>query len=281
MKNFAVTNFRIHLPVLVLTIAMLGIVLTSCKAEVNIVVDEDGAGEIEIIGAVSDAILSLMRIGGEDPFEDLLELPEGELGSEGLEGSSIEAYSQGGYTGVRIKADFDAYDPTIAAISQADSLLGGMTDALGIGDFEFARTAEDDGWIVELNQTTDSSITDGFDEFMGDTPFDLGELDLPFVFSLQLPGEYVEHNADREVDGVLIWDANLLEGIDVLVVSRDPGLQFEVVPIVITVLFILIFGGIVISVVVSRERRRRRLEQDAAIEAAALEVRQSASDQAN
>ena len=266
MDNFAMSSVRSQVIALILTLAMLGIVLTSCKAEVNVVVDEEGTGEFEIIGAVNDAILSLMRLGGEDPFEDLLDLPERDASTEGLEGASIEAYSQGGYTGVRIKSAFDPYDPMFAAISQEDSLLGGLTDALGIGEFEFTRTSEDDGWVVALDQTTDSSITDGLDDFMGDAPFDFGELDLPFVFSLQLPGDYVEHNADREVNGVLIWDANLLEGIDISVVTRDPGLQFEIVPIIITAIFVLIFGGIVISVVVSRERRRRRAEQDAATE---------------
>ena len=266
MDIFSVSSVRSQVIALILTLAILGIVLTSCKAEVNLVVDEDGTGEIEIIGAVNDAILSLMRLGGEDPFEDLLDLPEEDASTEGLEGASIEAYSQGGYTGVRIKAAFDPYDPMFAAISKEDSLLGGLTDALGIGEFEFTRTAEDDGWVVALDQTIDSSLTDGLDEFMGDAPFDFGELDLPFVFSLQLPGDYVEHNADREVNGVLIWDANLLEGIDISVVTRDPGLQFEIVPIIITAIFVLIFGGIVIGVVVSRERRRRRAEQDAATE---------------
>ncbi len=267
MDIFSVSSVRSQVMALILTLAMLGIVLTSCKAEVNVVVDEDGTGEIEIIGAVNDAIMSLMRLGGEDPFEDLLDLPEEDASTEGLEGASIEAYSQGGYTGVRIKSAFDPYDPMFAVISKEDSLLGGLTDALGIGEFEFTRTAEDDGWVVALDQTTDSSITDGLDEFMGDAPFDFGELDLPFVFSLQLPGEYIEHNADREVNGVLIWDANLLEGIDISVVTRDPGLQFEIVPIIITAIFVLIFGGIVIGVVVSRERRRRRAEEDAATEA--------------
>ena len=267
MDIFSVSSVRSQVMALILTLAMLGIVLTSCKAEVNVVVDEDGTGEIEIIGAVNDAIMSLMRLGGEDPFEDLLDLPEEDASTEGLEGASIEAYSQGGYTGVRIKSAFDPYDPMFAAISKEDSLLGGLTDALGIGEFEFTRTAEDDGWVVALDQTTDSSITDGLDDFMGDAPFDFGELDLPFVFSLQLPGEYIEHNADREVNGVLIWDANLLEGIDISVVTRDPGLQFEIVPIIITAIFVLIFGGIVIGVVVSRERRRRRAEEDAATEA--------------
>ena len=267
MDIFSLSSVRSQVIALILTLAVLGIVLTSCKAEVNVVVDEDGTGEIEIIGAVNDAIMSLMRLGGEDPFEDLLDLPEEDASTEGLEGASIEAYSQGGYTGVRIKAAFDPYDPMFAVISQEDSLLGGLTDALGIGEFEFTRTAEDDGWVVALDQTTDSSITDGLDEFMGDAPFDFGELDLPFVFSIQLPGEYIEHNADREVNGVLIWDTNLLEGIDISVVTRDPGLQFEIVPIIITAIFVLIFGGIVIGVVVSRERRRRRAEEDAATEA--------------
>ena len=245
------------------------VALTACRAEVNVSVDEEGEGEIELIAAVSDTIMSMAQLGGEDPFGDFLDTPGDDLESEGLEGVSVEPYSAAGYTGVRIRANFDPYDPALAAVSEGDSIIGELTDTVGIGRFNFARTENDDGWIVELNQTTDPSVADGLGELgdlAGDIPFDIGELDLPFVLSLELPGEYVEHNADREVDGVLIWDANLLEGVDISATSRDPGTQFEIVPIIITVLFVLIFGGIVIAVVVSRERRRRRAEEDVAMD---------------
>ena len=252
------------LALLLATAALISV--TACRAEVNISVDEEGEGEIELIAAVSDAIMSLARMSGEDPFSDFLSSPADELETEGLEGASVEPYSQAGYTGVRIRANFDPYDPALTALSEGGSILGELTDTVGIGTFKFARTEQDDGWIVELNQTTDPSVTDGLGDLAGDIPFDIGELDLPFVLSLELPGEYVEHNADREVDGVLIWDANLLEGVNISATSRDAGTRFELVPIIITVLFVLVFGGIVISVVVSRERRRRRAEEDAAMD---------------
>ena len=245
------------------------VALTACRAEVNVSVDEEGEGEIELIAAVSDTIMSMAQLGGEDPFGDFLDTPGDQLESEGLEGFSVEPYSQAGYTGVRIRANFDPYDPALASLSEGDSIIGELTDTVGIGRFNFARTENDDGWIVELNQTTDPSVADGLGELgdlAGDIPFDIGELDLPFILSLELPGEYVEHNANRETDGTLVWDANLLEGIDVYVVSRDPGLQIAFVPIIITVLFVLIFGGIVIAVIVSRERRRRRAEEDAEVD---------------
>ena len=251
--------------VLLLATAVL-ICLTACRAEINVSVNEDAEGEIELIAAVSDTIMSMAQLGGEDPFGDFLDTPGDQLEAEGLEGVSVEPYSAAGYTGVRIRANFDPYDPALAAVSEGDSIIAELTDTVGIGRFNFARTENDDGWIVELNQTTDPSVADGLGELgdlAGDIPFDIGELDLPFVLSLELPGEYVEHNADREVDGVLIWDANLLEGVNISATSRDPGTQFEIVPIIITGLFVLIFGGIVIVVVVSRERRRRRAEEDA------------------
>ena len=144
---------------------------------------------------------------------------------------------------------------------------------MGLDRFQFTRTDYDHGWIVELKQTTDQSVANNFDDLMGDIPFDVGELDLPFVFSLKMPGDYVEHNADREVNGVLIWDANLLEGIDIYAEIRDSGFELPIAPIIITALFVLIGGGIVISVVVSRERRRRREEEDAALEAEERETR--------
>ena len=253
--------------VIVLLAATVLISLTACRAEINLSVDEEGKGKIEIIGAVNDAILSMAQLGGEDPLGDFLSAPTDELEAEGLEGARIEPYSEAGYTGIRIQANFDPRSTAIASLSDDDSILGNLTKTVGIGQFNFTRTEQDDGWVVELNQTTDSSITDGLDGLTGDIPFDIGELELPFILSLELPGEYIEHNADREVDGVLIWDSNLLDGIDVYARTRDPGFQFAVGPIIITSLFVLIGGGIVTSVVVSRYRRRRREEEDAAMEA--------------
>ena len=267
MESPPITKSHSRLIFGILLAAATLISLTACKAEVNLVVDEEGNGKIEIVGAVNDAILSLARLGGEDPFEDLYDLPEEELESDGLEGASIEPYQQGGYTGIRISADFDPYDPAITALSNDASILGNLTDSLGLDRFQFTRTDDDDGWIVELKQATDQSVTNDFGDLMGDIPFDVGELDLPFIFSLQMPGEYVEHNADREVNGVLIWDANLLEGIDVYARIRDPGFQLAIGPIIITALFLLIGGGIVVGVVVSRVRRQRREKEDAAMEA--------------
>ena len=252
-----------------LAIAVL-MLLTACRAEVNVSVDEEDQGELEVIVAASDAILSLARMSGEDPFQGFLETFDDEPEAESLEGFSIEEYSEAGYTGIRIQADFDPYAPVFTALSEDDSIIGELTETVGIDRFNFTRTEQDDGWIVELNQTTDSSITDGLGDLgdlTGDIPFDLNELDLPFILSLQLPGEYVEHNADREVDGVLVWDTNLLDGINVSAVSRDPGLQIELVPVIITTIFATFAIAIVISVIVSRERRRRRVEEDAAMEA--------------
>lgn len=260
-------------------VALVLFALIGCRAEINVSVSEEGEGDIELIAAISDTVLSLAQIGGEDPFGDLLDLPSEELQAEGLEGASVQPYSQAGYSGIRILADFDPYDPVFADLTENDSILGNLTETVGIGRFTFDRTENEDGWIVELRQNTDPAFTEGLDElgdFAGDLPIDLANLDLPFILSLELPGDYVEHNADREVDGALIWDANLLEGIDVSVTSRDPGLQIEIVPIIVTAIFAIIILAIVVSVVVSRERRRRRAEEDAAAEA--LSEQQIGSD---
>ncbi len=247
--------------VLLSAFALIGLI--GCRAEINVTVSEEGEGDIELIAAVSDTVLSLVQLGGDDPFGGLLDMPSDELQTEGLEGASVQPFSEAGYSGIQIRADFDPYDPIFTDLSEDRSVLGNLTEAVGIGEFKFTRTQDDDGWIVELDQTTDASITDGLDELVGDIPFDTGDIDLPFIFSLQLPGKYTEHNADREIDGTLVWDANLLDGIEVYVVSRDPGLQIDIIPIIITTIFAVIAIGIVVSVVVSRERRRRRAEEDA------------------
>ncbi len=267
MKSRNLTPLRPTRLVIVLLSVFALVALVGCKAEINVSVSEEGEGDIELILAVSDAVLSLVQLGGDDPFGDLLDMPSDELQAEGLEGASVQPFSESGYSGIRIRADFDPYDPIFTDLSEDRSVLGNLTEAVGIGEFKFTRTENDDGWQVELNQETDASITDGLDDLVGDIPFNADGLNLPFILSLELPGEYVEHNADREVDGTLIWDANLLEGIKVHAISRDPGLQIEIVPIIITTVFAIIGIGIVVSVVVSRERRRRRAEEDAAIEA--------------
>ena len=237
---------------------------SACKAEVNVAIDEEDSGEIELIGAVNDAILSLMRMSGDDPLEDLLDFESEQLSGEGLQGASIEPYSQGGYTGIRIRANFDPYDPTIAAFSNDDSTLGNLTETVGLGEFKFERTADDDGWIVRLEQTTDGDVVESFDDIVGDIPFGgFSDLDLPFIFSLTLPGKYIEHNANREVENTLIWDANLLEGVDIYAQSQDPGFQIDVVPLLITIFFVLLLAGIAIGVITSRQRRRKRAEEDA------------------
>ena len=269
MESLPSTRLRTRFLVVFLLVATTLIALTACKAEVNVSVDEEGDGKIEIIGAVNDAILSLLRAGGQDPFEDLLDLPEEDVDGDGLSNASVETYRQGGYTGIRISGDFDPYDPAIAAMSDDNSVLGNVTDTLGLDRFQFTRTEDDDGWVVELQQTTEQSLTEGLDELVGDNiPFNVGTLDLPFVFSLEMPGEFVEHNADREVNGVLVWDSNLLDGIDIYAETRDPGFRFALAPIIITLLFLLIGGGIVIGVALSRVQRQRREEEDAAIEGA-------------
>ena len=249
------------------------IALLACKAEVNISVDEEDMGEIEIVAAVNDVIISFARLSGEDPFEYYLETPVEELETEGLRGAIVEPYSESGYTGIRIRADFYPNDPILTAISDGASVLGEITDTIGLDDFKFIRTEQDDGWIVHLNQSADPSMMKDFGDFVDDDVLlDIGALDLPFIFTIELPGEYVEHNADRKVNGVLIWNANLLEGINISVVSRDPRFQFEVAPIIITALFILIFGGIVAGVIVSKERRRKREKEDRMMETQSSQI---------
>ncbi len=244
------------------------VLLTACKSEVNIAIDEEGAGQMEVVVAASNTIMSLMGMAGDDSISEYIDsvLDEVDLGE--FDDSIIEPYSQSGYTGVRIKVDFDAYDPTITALSEDDSILGELAGAIGIFNLKLERTAADDGWIIEFKPPDVSQFTDSMDGILGDDTPDLGAVDLPYTLSITLPGEYVEHNADREVNESLVWDGDILEGIEVRVVSRDPGIQIQWVPIIITAIFALIFITIVVSVIVSRERRRRREESDAAAELA-------------
>ena len=268
MILLAFSNLRPHFLTLALVLPLLLFALTACKVEVNFSIDEEGSGEIEIVGAVNDTVMALANLGTDDPLEELFEITEEEMDGSGITGSTIERYSQGGYTGVKINVDFDAYDPVVSAFSEGDSILGELTEQSDTAGFNFTRTAEDDGWVVELRRESTQTDLPDLPDVLDDVPFDLDDLNLPFIISLQLPGQYIEHNADREVDGVLFWEEDLLDGIiDVYVVSRDSGSEIEWVPIIISVIFATVFGGIVIGVVVSRERRRRRLAEDVEMDA--------------
>ena len=58
-----------HLVIVLLsTFALIGLI--GCRAEINVTVSEEGEGNIELIAAVSDTVLSLAQLGGDDPFAD-------------------------------------------------------------------------------------------------------------------------------------------------------------------------------------------------------------------
>ena len=102
-----------RIPTLLLVIAVTIVALLSaCKADVNLAVDEEDNGSIELIVALNDSVISLLGLAGEFSIDDLLDFaPEPSDGQASEDGTSddamseelddfrIERYEQGGFTG--------------------------------------------------------------------------------------------------------------------------------------------------------------------------------------
>ena len=258
-------NFRSALLLLLLAALCLS-TLTACKYEALVKVDEEGAAEIQIIIAVDDFFLNLMP-DGESPLADLMEGIEQEnVGDQGpYEDARVEKYEQDGQIGVRITAPFNPRIFTVADLFGSESPFGLLSENSVVGKYEFERTAEDDGWVFLVDQPIEGDPLADLGEMLEGA--DLGGFNVPsptLTFRLDLPGEILEHNADRMDGNILVWDIDLSEDLSISAVSRDASEFPSIASIAIAALFALILIGIVVAVTISKRRERRALSTSAA-----------------
>ncbi len=223
------------------------ILLSACKYEVMISVEEDGDAEIEAIVAFSDFIISMA--GGSD--EMLSEMMD-DMSAEMDESTNFELkpYNEAGYTGIRAKVPFDPYN-----LSNLDdiSMFNFLPDQDLLGEIVFKRNEDDTGWSFLIDQKLQGNllgeINEGIEEFTGDDSMLGMNIPIPIItLKLRLPGEIVEHNADRVVDGVLVWDVDLSEDILIHSESIDTSEELNMAMYIIAGVFGLIFLGIMIAV---------------------------------
>lgn len=181
------------------------------RVDVAFIINEDGTGVIDYTLAVSD---DLADYAGEDDLdftEDLGDLPEG---------AGVREYSEDGYTGVVVSIPVDDFTDLTRLAEDLDLPLDvSVVDKDGAWEFQ--------ALVPALNETVEDELD-----------FDLGiavdEIEEAFVkqflegswfrVRVSLPGELVEHNADRIEDDVLVWELDLASTQDRKLTARSaPG----------------------------------------------------------
>ena len=180
------------------------VLLSGCaRIEVAIQVNDDGSGEIAILGALDVRFLEAAAAAGDTEFEDsLLDLDEADLPP----GATIEEYDEDGFRGVRARYPFAASDDIKGAIG------GALTDAGEPGGLDelfkrFELRRDGGGWRFDAVVSpifTEALPGDDGDALNGDLAALMLE-EVEFTIRLDLPGEIVEHNADAAEDGALVW----------------------------------------------------------------------------
>lgn len=258
-------------------IALAGVAALVCvgciKVTVDLVVESDGSGSMEVEYEVSRGFLAEFDEDGESagPEEDPCSSWEWDDQQEELSGflsSSIR---------------FDIQESSDD--SNCKLTMQGNWEAAAFEE-EFAITPEDggiervgvDGWRVEL--PLGNSLFDGLDSQDAAEDADLGELgsqfgeavaeglgsllgEMQFVVGITLPGKAVEHNADeaarRGSSTEFTWDVNMLAPPEVLfaetVEAEDDGGSNMGLAVLLIVLGVLVVAVIAAAIFVYKRRR--------------------------
>ena len=182
-------------------VAAVAFLASGClRANVAIEVNEDGSGTASIIQAFD--VEALSEFAGEEAVE-ALEDPESLIPADLPDAVEAEVYEEDGYTGVRFTtafADVEEMEENLAALQAAtvESLESTGATAESQSDGLTLEQTEE-GWYFETSGLDSGTTeTDDIPEFLLEG-FELR-------YSVTLPGDVVDHNAD-EVDGTTYtWD---------------------------------------------------------------------------
>lgn len=191
------------------------LLLSGCiRAEISIKVNEDGSGEVSILAAFDreafEELAEDFGDGATSEFPSFNDLDDTNL----PEGARVEEYEEDGFTGARVTIPFGAGDDIASAVSEilsesgGDGLVGG-TDST-FDDFTLRREGE--GWRFDATAAPLNDAGDGEDALgLGGPIFDLLFEDASFEIKLELPGDVIEHNADRIDGDTLVWELSFTD----------------------------------------------------------------------
>ncbi|MBJ86677.1 MAG: hypothetical protein CL461_00325 [Acidimicrobiaceae bacterium] len=194
------------------TLSLIAGLCTSCfKADFSMVVNTDGTGSIEGSMAISK---KLGEVFGEESGDT--EAFDCETAFEG-EGTGInlfedipgnataEEFEDDEWCGFRFSADFTGFGQSL----------------IDAGDDSFPLSVDGNILTFKWEEMLDDGAGLDSDSALGDDDMDprllltlLGIPEPEYVISLELPGEVIEHNADKQEGSRLIWEIDLFETLD-------------------------------------------------------------------
>ncbi len=227
------------LPLLLL--ALLG---SACqvKIEQSMLIEDDGSGRIVLDVLLDEELRTLTG------FEDAASAFE--LAGGVPDGFVVEDLVVDDFAGARATSEFSSLDELSTILEDAAST--GLADTVSItregNEYRYVATIADLGAAAE---GLGGFVTaDTFDDF-----FDI-------TLSVQLPGEVVDHNADRlDEDGTLVWHIEIEDSGATL--SGTSRVATDWAPIAIGVILVAaVLGGVAVMM------RNRKSEKPSGVEAA-------------
>lgn len=241
---------------LVLVIGALALLVTACRAEINLVIDvaEDGQTTAAVEIGMDEEFQQLIGSGGGDPSEIL----GGGFDFGGVGDGESYQREEDGLTFWGSEATFSSFEEL------SDNLANPADGDSPFSSFSFEQDDEKATLNATLSTPEDEVNTD-------EIPFDPSQITSE-VFAVNLifgmPGTVTEHNADQVLsDGRLLWEIPLVGGEkDVFAQSSFGSSSLWWIWLLLGVVLV---AGIAI-VIIATTRSRKRSED--AIEAAASEA---------
>jgi hypothetical protein len=244
-----------------LLLAAVALFLVGCiRAEVSIKVNDDGSGEVSVLAAFDEeAFASLAEDFGDGSTTEVPsfnDLDESDL----PEGASVEAYDEDGFTGARVTIPFEASDDIAATINEilsnsgGDGFIGGTDSTFE----DFSLRHEGEGWRFEATAAPLNDAADGEDALgLGGAIFDVLFDDASFEIKIELPGDVIEHNADRIDGDTLVWELGLADAEPrqlMALTGADDGGGFN---LVVAIVVLGLIGVVVVGVLWFLAQTRR------------------------
>ncbi len=244
--------------VALLILLVLGMSACTIRLDVGVDVKEDETGSLTMFIGLDDEMSQLAsQFGGDDT--SIVD----QLTQQAPEGFDSEPYSEDGFEGVKLSTTFNSIADLNTKLTSAGSDQAGAIGGNLVNDFSL--THEGDEFHFSANLTgVDQGLTDVIGEAGGGdmlSGFDPGVLSDAFDvrFSLTLPGNVKDNNADTVNGNTLTWNLSLDDPRDTIqAVSSTAGSSSALyIGGGAVVLAALLGGGVVMS------RRKKKAAVDA------------------
>ncbi|MFG6146928.1 LppM family (lipo)protein [Halobacillus sp. B23F22_1] len=198
---------------MILAMIMLALLLAGCvKGDFAVKINKDGSGVNTITIGVEE--VTFAQFGGD---EGMLDETNQDLEAQGY---TIEELDEEGYIGITATKEFED-------AGEMDFIPD--TDTIDQADMDASAAEEDINFSVEEGFFTDTYRLEGSFDLEG--AFDLGGVEqmianqMDLTFTLDLPIQAKEHNADEEDGSVLAWDINPTGSNDIMVEADAPNVR--------------------------------------------------------